>query len=192
MENPKNIFGFRPVIRIGGAPFSVTEYAKPASDPQAIFMFDIVGKKAAAVTLLESQGSSLPALASAYDTGAFTVGSSLWQGASLAYGAASTPSVHLVADEADVIYLAQCTGATISSASHVGKNANISLTTAGSMLTKQSGQAVDGATLATSEMLDLKVTRVVQIGQDAEGADAILEVIINKHQNASKSRLRRG
>lgn len=94
--------------------------------------------------------------------------------------------MHLVTDESDVIYLAQGKADTvIAAASQMGKNANILLTTAGSTLTKQSGQAVDSATLATTETLDLKVTRAMRIVPNTEGANAIFEVIINKHQNAS-------
>lgn len=180
MANNNNPFGFRPIIRAGGAPFSMTEYAKPASDSHAIFMFDIVNKVTGAVALPENSTYNLPTIQTGYQG---TPGTTLWQGASLSYGAASTATVHPVADEIDCLFIGQCkTGTTISTSSHVGKNANISQTTAGSTTTKQSGLTVDGATIATTSSLDLRIQRVAMISPNAEGDSAILEVLINKHE----------
>lgn len=181
MANQNSPFGFRPVIRAGGAPFSTVEYAKPASDANAIFMFDIVNKVTGGVALPESPtGYKLATVQTGYQG---TPGTTLWQGASLNYGAASTLTVHMVTDEPDVMYIAQTkTGTVISTSSHVGKNANISQTTAGSTTTKQSGLAVDGATIATTSSLDLRIQRVAMISPNAEGDSAILEVTINKHE----------
>ena len=181
MANQNNPFGFRPVIRLGGSPFSVTEYAKPATDANAIFMFDVVKKVTGAVALPESPtGYNLPTVQTGYQG---TPGTTLWQGVSFNYGAASVASVHNVADEPDIICLGQAkTGTNISTASHIGKNANISLTTAGSTATKQSGMTVDGATIATSNTLDLRILRVAMITPNAEGDSAILEVSFNKHE----------
>ena len=184
MANNNSPFGFRPTIRAGGAPFSVTEYGKPSGDSHAIFMFDLaIYNTLESMALPESpQGYNLPNAQTAYQA---TAGTSLYLGASLAYGAASTASVHPVTDEIDVIYLAQCkTGTTISTSSHVGLNANISLTTAGSTVTKQSGLAVDGGTINTTSTLDLNILKVAMISPNAEGDSAILEVRINKHQFA--------
>lgn len=181
MANPNNPFGFRPIIRMGGSPFSVTEYAKPSTDANAIFMFDILKKVTGGVALPESpQGYLLPTVQTGYQG---TPGTTLWQGVSLNYGAASTATVHSVCDEPDVIFIGQCkTGTTVATASHIGKNANISTTTAGSTTTKQSGLAVDGATIATTSTLDLRILRVAMIVPNAEGDSAILEVLINKHE----------
>lgn len=168
------------MIRAGGAPFSVTEYAKPATDAQAIFLFDLVNKVTGGIALPESPtGYKLPTIQSGYSG---TPGTTLIVGAALAYGAASTQTFHPVTDEVDVIYLAQCkTGTTIASASHVGKNANYSTTTAGSTTTKLSGLTVDGATIATTSTLDVRIQKVAMISPNAEGDAAILEVTINKH-----------
>ena len=183
MANTNSPFGFKPVIRSGGSPYSVTEYGKLATDAQAIFMFDLVGKAAVEVALPEASGYNVPGILGAYTNGGnATPGTSNWVGSALNYGAASTLTTHMVTDQLDVIYLAQCkTGTTISTTSHVGKNANISLTTAGSTTTKQSGLAVDGATIAATATLDLFITRVSMIAPNAEGDSAILEVLINKH-----------
>jgi hypothetical protein len=183
MANTNAPFGFRPMIRLGGYPWATQEYGKPATDAQAIFMFDLVYKVAGAVPLLESPtGYNLSAVQSTYAAG-FTVGTTLIQGASINFGAASTATPHFVTDEIDCIYIAQAkTGTAITTLAHVDKNANISKTTAGSALTKQSGLAVDSGTIATTATLDVKINRVAMISPNAEGDSAILEVLINKHQ----------
>lgn len=180
MANVNAPFGFRPLIRAGGAPYTVTTYAKPASDANAIFMFDIVKKVTGAVPMPENATYNLPTVQTGYQG---TPGTTLWQGVSLNYGAASLVSVHGVIDQPDVIFLVQTkTGTVIATSSHIGKNANISTTTAGSTTTRQSGLAVDGATIATTSSLDLRISKVATISPNAEGDSAILEVTINKHE----------
>lgn len=169
------------MIRVGGAPFSVTEYAKPAADGDAIFQGDMLIKVTGAVAMPERPDLNLPTVQSAYESG--TPGTSYWQGVAANYGAASVLSVHMVYDEIDVIFAVQGkTGTTYSTASHVGKNANISTSTAGSTSTKQSGMALDGGTLATTNTLDLRTLRISTIAPNIEGANAIFEVLINKHE----------
>lgn len=179
MANPNAPFGFRPVARVGGAPFRTSQYAKPASDSQAIFMFDLCNKVAAGIADPTGAGPNIPGIQSEY---AGTPGTTLIVGSVMNYGAASTLTTHLVADEIDLILIAQCkTGTTISTASHVGKNANVSNTTAGSTTTKQSGETVDGATIATTATLDVRIRAIAAISPNAAGDSAILEVSINKH-----------
>lgn len=186
MANPNNPFGFRPVIRAGGSPFSTTEYGKAAADTNAIFMFDLVCRSTGtAPALPERTDRLLPVVQTAY---AGTPGTTLWMGSSINYGAPSTGTPHMVTDEVDCIYIAQLkTGTTFSTTSHAQKNANISLTTAGNALTKQSGLAVDGATIGTTASEDLRIQRLAMIGPNAEGNCAILEVTINKHYFAQGS-----
>ena len=182
MANRNNPFGFRPIVRLGGGPFSVTQYAKAAADATAIFMFDLVGHL--------TGGTPLPlAENAAYNNSRIragsllTPGTSLFLGASLTFGAASTGSVHPVTDEVDVIYIAQCSGAlAITTASHAGLNANV-LVTAGSALTKQSAHQVDSSTILGTSSLDVKIQRIAMITPNLEGANAIVEVTINKHAN---------
>ena len=184
--NPNNPFGFRPVIRAGGSPFSTTEYGKAAADANTIYMFDLVCRATGtAPALPERPDRLLPVVQTAY---AGTPGTSLWLGSAMNYGAPSSASVHMVTDEVDVIYIAQLkTGTVFSTTSHAMKNANISLTTPGNALTKQSGLAVDGATIGTTGTQDLKIERVAMIGNNQEGNCAILEVTINKHYFAQGS-----
>ena len=166
MANNNSPFGFRPVSRAGGAPFSTVEYGKPASDAQAIFMGDLAQKVTGAVALPESPtGYNIPTVTSAYTNG--TGGP--WVGGILNYGAASTLTVHMVTDEIDVLYLVQGkTGTTYSTSSHVGKNASLSTTTAGSTTTKLSGLTLDGATIATTSTLELRIQRVAMISPNVE------------------------
>jgi hypothetical protein len=180
VSNPNNPFGFRPIIRLGGSPFSVTEYGKPVGDGNAIYAFDLVGyNTGTAGTLPENTNFKLPIVQTGYQ---LTPGTSLWLGAVLAYGAASTATVHPVVDQPDVLYIAQLkTGTTYSTSSHAHKNANVSQTTAGSATTKQSGLAIDGATIATTSSLDLRIRGLFMSPPNAEGDSAILEVTINKH-----------
>lgn len=180
MANPNNPFGFRPIIRLGGAPYSVTEYGKPSADSNAIFAFDLVGYATGTpLAMPENPSYNLPRIQTGYQ---LTPGTSLYVGASLSYGAASTGTVHAVTDEIDVVYLAQVkTGTSVSTSSHVHKNANVSQTTAGSTSTKMSGLTVDGATIATTSSLDLRIQKVAMISPNAEGDSAIVEVTINKH-----------
>ena len=148
MANPNSPFGFRPIIRMGGAPFSLNEYGKPATDPNAIFAFDLLVKVAAATPLPEAPlAYNLPACQTGYQG---TPGTSLWLGASMAYGAPSVASVHPVTDEPDVLYITQASGVTsITTAAHVGKNTNVLLTTAGNTSTKMSGMQANSGAIAT-------------------------------------------
>ena len=180
MANPNTPFGFRPIIRAGGAPFSVTAYGKPSTDPNAIYAFDLVQKVQAAIPLPEAALLvNLPGVQTGY---VGTPGTTLWLGASLAYGAPSTATVHPVADEPDVLYLVQAsTGLAISTAGHVGKNANVSLSLAGNTRSRMSRMTADSATIAAAASLDLRILRVAMIPPNAEGDSAMLEVSINKH-----------
>jgi hypothetical protein len=181
MANPNTPFGFRPIIRAGGAPFSVTQYAKPATDGNALFHFDMVLKVAAAVALPEAPAYNVPGIQTGYQG---TPGTTLWLGSSIGYGAISTASMHSVSDEIDCVFIAQVkTGVAVTTAAHVGKNSNISLTQTGNTLTKMSRMAVDIAIAATAG-LDLRLRAVTMISPNVEGDSAIVEVTINKHFSA--------
>jgi hypothetical protein len=180
MANKNNPFGFRPIVRLGGGPFAVTQYAKAAADPNPIFMFDLVGHLTGGVPLPLAENPAYNN--SRIQAGSqLTPGTSLFLGSTLAYGAPSTGSVHPVTDEIDVIYIAQCSGAlAITTATHAGKNAN-TLLTAGSTLSKQSAHQVDSSTILGTASLDLKIQRIAMIVPNLEGPNAIVEVTINKH-----------
>jgi len=184
--NPNNPFGFRPIVRLGGGPYAVTQYAKAAADATAIFMFDLVGRIVGGVPLPLAENPTYNQ--SRVQAGSLlTPGTSLYIGSSLTYGAPLTGSVHPVTDEVDVIYIAQCSGATsITTATAAGQNAN-ALLTAGNTLTKQSAHQVNSATIAQTAGFDLRIQRIAMIVPNVEGANAIVEVTINKHANAQAS-----
>lgn len=180
MANVNSPFGFRPVIRAGGSPFSLTEYGKAAADVNPIFNFDLVGHLTGGTPfpLPENPTYNLSRIQSGSQ---LTVGTSLWLGAAFGYGAASTGSVHPVADEIDVIFIAQAYGSTsMTTAVAAGQNANVKLA-AGSTVTKMSAMQVDSGTVLTTNTLDLRIRQIAMIGPNVEGVNAILEVTINKH-----------
>jgi len=180
MANPNTPFGFRPVIRAGGAPFSVKQYGKAAADANPIYVFDLVGHLVGGTPFPLPENPTYN-LSRIQDGSQLTVGTSLWLGPSLSYGAASVGSVHPVCDEIDLIMIAQAIGATsMTSAVADGQNANVKLA-AGSALTKMSLMGVDSTTVLTTSSLDLRIREIAKIVPNAEGVNAILEVMINKH-----------
>jgi hypothetical protein len=180
MGNSNNPFGFRPIMRLGGSPYSVTEYGKPSADANAIYAFDLVGYQTGApLAMPENANFNLPRIQTGYQ---LTPGTSLFLGASLAFGAASVGSVHPVTDEPDVIYIAQADSTTpVTTSGHVHKNANVSIAVAGSTTTRQSGMQVNSSSIATTSTLDLRIQKISMLSGNAEGTNAILEVTINKH-----------
>lgn len=181
MGNNNNPFGFRPVVRIGGGPFSVVEYGKAAADVNPIYRFDLVGHLAGGTpfALPENPTYNLSRIQSGSQ---LTPGTSLWLGSSITYGAASTGSVHPVADQLDVVFIAQCYGpaTSVTTAAAAGQNANVKLV-AGSTVTLQSQMQVDATTINTTSSFDLKIRQVAMIVPNVEGINSIVEVTINKH-----------
>lgn len=180
MPNPNNPFGFRPVIRQGGSPFSVREYGKAAADPNPIWAFDLVGHITGGTPppLPENQAYTLSRI---QDGSQLTPGTSLWLGPSLTYGAASVATVHPVCDEIDVLFISQVSGAAaVTNANSANLNANV-LNSAGNALTKMSAMQVNGAGIAPTAGLDLRIVRVAMITPNLEGPNAIVECFISKH-----------
>lgn len=180
MANVNFPFGFRPIIREGGSPFSVNEYGKAAADVNPIFAFDLVGKLTGGTPfpLPENSTYNLPRIQSATQ---LTPGTSLYLGAALSYGAASVGSVHPVADQIDVVFIAQVSGAgSVTTANAAGLNANV-LNTLSVLTTKMSQMQVNGGGIAATAALDLRIKKIAMIVPNVEGANAIVEVLINKH-----------
>jgi hypothetical protein len=173
--------GFRPVmVDTAGAPVGVREYAKPASDSSAIFTYDLVTKAAVSQTV-EGQTIPTPGIKT-FSEG--TPGTTLILGSSLNYGAPSTISYHTVIDDPTAIFAAQCDGTTsITVASAVGKNANVNNTAQTNGLL-QSAMQVSSSSIATTAGLDLRIQDLGRALTNVEGANAIVEVIILKHQFA--------
>jgi hypothetical protein len=180
MANPNSPFGFRPVIRQGGSPFSVREYGKTAADVNPIWAFDLVGHIAGTSTPLPEAPTQFT-LSRVQSGTQLTPGTSLWLGPSLAYGLAGVAAVIPVCDEIDVILIAQCNGTTnITNASVANYNANV-VASPGNPLTKMSLMQVNSGSIAATAGLDLRIIRVAQIMSNNEGPNAIVEVFISKH-----------
>lgn len=184
MANPNNPFGLRPVARGNGAPLFVRQYGKPATDTKAIFMNDPVVKAAASVADPTGLGNPMPGITSGQNG---TPGTTLWQGVSLNYAAASVASAHYVVDDPFAIFIGQVDGVlSVTVASHVGKNANVKAGT-GSATTKQSTFVIDNTTIATTAGEDVRLLGVSNLNGNAEGANAIVEVVFLKHELLSQS-----
>ena len=177
--------GFKPLmVDLAGAPVGVREYAKPVSDTNPIYTYDLL-RKVAASQIVEGQMISTPACQS-YATG--TPGTTLILGASLNAGAASTASWHSVIDDPSALFEAQMSGtAAITVAAYAGKNANV-LNTAQSSGTTISAMQVNTSTVATTAGLDLRILDLSRnISNNENAANAIVEVLILKHQYAPGS-----
>jgi hypothetical protein len=169
-----------------GGPLEVSNvYAKPASDANPIFMFDIVQKTATSSARPEG-GQPAPGCRGG-NLG--TAGTGLWLGASLNHGAASTLTKHVVADDPKTVFLAQSDKATAATiAAVVGKNANMvvsggSNAQLGPKGNLQSGMVLNDATVATTTGLDVRILRWLNSPENPDSAAfPLLEVMIVLHQ----------
>lgn len=181
MTNPTTLQGFRPIIRLGGSPFSLTQYGKAAADANPIYAFDLVGHLTGGTPLPLPENPAFN-LSRVQDGSQLTPGTSLWLGASLSYGAASSGTVHPVADELDCVFLCRAGTSAVSmtTANAAGLNVNVKLQ-AGSASTKMSLMGADDSTFAATSSLDLRIQKISMISPNVEGANTLLEVTINKH-----------
>ena len=185
MSNNNWPHGFQPVmVDTAGAPVGCKQYAKPASDTNAIYQCDLVRKLANSTYV---QGSQFPTPGcQTFSTG--TPGTTLILGASLNAGVASKASLHLVVDDPTAIFSAQTDGSTaFSVASHAGKNANVNNTAQSNPLYSVSAMQVNSGTIAATAGQDLRILGLVPLVGNSEGANAIVEVLILKHQYAQGS-----
>ena len=183
MANNNNMFGFLPIGRDGGGPWSVVEYAKAAAHTQALFRGDIVSKAAVSV-VSPFAGLPIPGCTSLQNG---TPGTTLWLGANLNFGAAAAATLHYVADDPSTVFIGQGDDNTsITVAAAAGKNATL-ITGTGNATTKQSTMAFDASAVATTAGLDLRILRLFNRPDNAEGAFAIVEVLIMKHSKTQAS-----
>ena len=177
MANPNFLFGFKALVRDSGGPIESRQYGKRSADGTAIFQNDLVIKHASSVPDPTGVGNPMPGITSAQNA---TPGTSLYVGASINFGAASLATPHYVVDSLDAIYIAAVDGSlAVTTASHVGKNANLKSGT-GNALTKQSTMGVDNTTIATTAGEDFRILKVANISPNAEGANAVVEILILK------------
>ena len=184
MANNNWPHGFRPLmVDTAGAPVGVREYAKPASDANAIYAYDLLKKTNTSATV-EGQLIPTPGVQT-YNQG--TPGTTPILGSSLNYGAASSATWHTVVDDITAIFEAQCDGTTsITVASDAGMNANVN-NAAQSNGTLISAMQVSSSSIATTNSLDLRIQDLSRVLTNAEGANAIVEVLILRHVNGQGS-----
>jgi hypothetical protein len=183
---PQGGFGFRPLIRDGGGPFSVAQYAKPASDTNVISCFDLVQKVPGGVVNPEQPDYNLPAIQTG-TTG--TPGTTLWLGVNLSYGTPSKLSVHAVVDEIDAVFIAGANNGVVvvSTAAFAGKNCNAQLQPP-IAVKRTSRHNIDPTTVAANAALDCRIRNLAMIAPSSDGvAGAWMEVTINKHFYAQGS-----
>jgi hypothetical protein len=172
------------MIDLMGAPVGVNEYAKAATDTHTIYAFDLVEKVAASADV-EGQPIPTPSVQTYSQS---TPGTDLILGAALNYGAGSEATWHTIVDDPAALFEAQCDDTTnVTVANHVGKNANV-LNTAQTNGTLISAMTVDASTILTgTTSKDLRVRDLYRVSGNAEGAYAIVEVLIIHHANAQGS-----
>ena len=172
------------MVDTAGAPVGVTQYAKPATDTNAIYQYDMLRKVAVAAQVLGENINS-PGCQT-FNTG--TPGTTLMIGPSLNFGAASTTTLHLVVDDQNAIHSAQTDGTTaITVAAAIGKNANVNNTAQTSSVYTVSAMQVNSSSIATTAGLDLRLLGVNRNINNYELANAVVEVLILKHQYAPGS-----
>ena len=172
--------GFRPIIRGGGGPFSVTQYAKPATDVNVIANFDMVQRVPGGVPLPDQPNYNVPTIQCG-STG--TPGTTLWLGPALGFGAASKLTMHAIPDEVDCVFLSGSndTAFLVTTAAHIGKNANIH-NPSYNIPNGKTKMSVDVITTAANAALDVRLRSVSMIAPNLEGTlYTQIEVTINKH-----------
>lgn len=102
-----------------------------------------------------------------------------WPASATTLGSADVQAY--VYDDPNVTYMVQSDSTTNSSLTHVGNNADMISTHAGSALTGQSGQEIDLAA-AGSGTANLRVIGLVEYPDNAFGQHSKLEVLINEHK----------
>ena len=176
MANNNWPHGFKPLmVDLAGAPVGVNEYAKPASDTNAIFTYDML-RKVATSQNVESQ--LIPeAGCQTFSTG--TPGTTLILGNSLNYGAPNAATWHTVIDDEKALYEAQCDGTTpITVASVAGKRALINKTAQSNGLRQSAMQVNSSSISGAAGTYDLILRDLYRALNNAEGANAIVEVMV--------------
>ncbi len=169
MANIDNPHGFRPlgICLSGGQPF-IQSLAKAVGLGTAIYPYDLVARLA--------DGSITSATAS------ITPGTTLLSGVALDYGALSTATNHLVVASPDAIFEAQDNGGAGILAADLGLNANCIVSVAGTLALKKSGHQIATSTADVTATLDLHLLKLLAVPDNAHGANARIEVVINKHR----------
>ena len=170
MANVNAPFGFRPLMRtLAGGRVAAIPAHKLVGYLTALFINDVVTHAAS--------GTKNNACIDA----AITPGTTPVLGVNLIYGAAATATDHLViVAEGGAVFAVQGdgTGATFLVAASLSKNANMALT-AGNADLKLSKHELSETSLATTNTLDLKVRKLLEVPGNVAGQYARVEVTFN-------------
>jgi hypothetical protein len=183
----QNAFGLRWLgINKQGAPGFLTQYGKPASDTNPIYMNDVVMKTSTSAA--DPAGGNPAPGCQGGNLG--TAGTGPWLGTSLNFGAANTLTMHSVVDDPNAIFLTQSDSAAAETTTAiVGMNANLNVSGGahaqlGNALTKQSGMSLSSASITTTASKDVRILGLFDnpaVNPD-NAAYPILEVQIVLHQ----------
>ena len=98
---------------------------------------------------------------------------------------ASTERIVWIADDPDLVFLIQDDGSAALDATSVGLNANLTFATAGSITTSLSGVELDATTPSADASNQLTIQRLHYIENNELGVNAVWEVKINQHTEAT-------
>ena len=166
MANVDYAHGFSPMLKtLGGGPAVIMTFDKDVLAGTAIFRNDIVQRPTDGN--VEAGG---------------TPGTTRYMGVSLNYGATLTKTAHAVVISPNALFEAQDNNATNGLVSaDLGLNANAEFN-AGNTNTELSGHEINETGIATTASLDLKLIALFAVPGNAHGANARIEVVINKHR----------
>lgn len=169
MANVDNPHGFRPLgwTMGGGAPM-LSQFAKASGLATAIYPYDLFVRLA--------DGSITSATAS------ITPGTTVLSGVALDYGVLSTATNHMGVISPDAVFEAQDNGGAGILAADLGLNANCIVSVAGILASKKSGHQIATSTADVTSTLDLHLMQLLNVADNAHGANARIEVVINKHR----------
>lgn len=168
MANADNPHGFAPLlVNLGGGRSVIQEFTKDVDETTAIFRNDLVNR--------EADGNIAPG---------GTPGTTTYTGVALNHGAASTVTQHSVVISPDALFEGQDNNDTDGiAAADLGLNANAEFN-GGDANTLLSGHEIDESTVNTSAARDLKMLNLYNVPDNAHGANARIEVVINNHRLA--------
>jgi hypothetical protein len=167
MANVNFPHGLRPLgISLSGGPGTIEQHSKVVGYGTAIFVHDAINRVA---------DGSIEASA--------TPGTTLYSGVSLDYGKASTATDHLCLVNPDALFEAQGNGSGTLGADDMGLNANLILT-AGNATTKVSKHQIAENTKDVTATLDVKLRTLLNVPENAYGANARIEIVFNRHRLA--------
>lgn len=163
MPNTNGPHGLKPTMRnIFGGPVETQEFEKLANVATAIFRNDAV--------CVVTGGNIQPGRATAF------------VGVSLDHGKVSTLTTQRVVLAPSAVFEAQDNDAAVGLLlADRGKNANLTVATAGNAATMISGHMIDKSTVATTNTLDVQLIRLHEAADNEVGPWARFELTFNTH-----------